>query len=50
MISDGLSQWAGRLTFHTVAKEPVEPHVEVSPGAVPEQRGEEPDLASLLGG
>jgi len=40
--------YAGRLTFHTVSKEPVESHIEVTPGAVPEQRGEEPDLAAML--
>jgi len=50
IIADGLPQWAARLQFHTVSGEPGEPHVEVTPGAVPEQRGEEPDLEALLGG
>jgi hypothetical protein len=49
VIADGLPQWSDRLTFHTVSKEPVEPHVEVTPGAVPEAAGEEPDLAALMG-
>lgn len=49
-LSDGLPQYAGRLTFHTVSAEPTEPHVPVGPGAVPEAQGEEPDLAALLAG
>jgi hypothetical protein len=49
-INDGLPVYAGRLTFHTVNKEPVEPHVEVTPGAVPQQAGTEPDLTAMLAG
>jgi hypothetical protein len=32
------------MIFHTVSGEPDEPHLEVTPGAVPEVRGEEPVL------
>lgn len=49
VIVDGLSQWSSRLVFHTVSGEPGEPHVEVTPGAVPDQKGAEPDLSALLG-
>jgi hypothetical protein len=48
VITDGLPQWAGRITFHTISKEPIEPHIEVTPGAVPEQKGEAPDLSALM--
>jgi hypothetical protein len=50
-ISQQLTQYSGRLSFHLVDEQPSERFVEVTPGAAP-QTGEPEDakLAALLGG
>jgi hypothetical protein len=48
VIADGLPQYAGLLHFHHVEAEPVEPHIEVTPGAEPTQGGGSGNLDELL--
>ena len=44
------SSLSTRIVFHAVQGEPSEEHIEVTPGAAGEHKGEEPDLSGLLGG
>ena len=47
VLIDGLPQYAGILHIHSVAAEPTEPHVEVTPGAEPLQSTQQPDLSFI---
>jgi hypothetical protein len=50
ILEAGLSQWRGRLTFKVVRQEPVEPHVDVTPGSTPKPGGDADQLAQLVNG
>jgi hypothetical protein len=50
VIEAGLPQYRGKLSFKVVQGEPVEPHVDVTPGRQAKPGGDAGQLAQLVGG